>query len=85
VRVFHAGMSGAADLLMQQFLAWVAERPRSYAEAMEAWRSTCPRLSVWEDALDGGLVRLDGQASGPGAGGMRVALTRRGQDRLGSP
>jgi len=78
-------MSGAADLLMRQFLAWVAERPRSYAEAMEAWRSTCPCLSVWEDALDGGLVRLDGQASGPGAGDMRVALTRRGQDRLGSP
>lgn len=83
--MFHAGMSGAADLLMRQFLAWVAERPRSYAEAMEAWRSTCPRLSVWEDALGEGLVRLDGQAGGSGAGGMRVALTPRGRDRLGAP
>ena len=31
--------------LTEQFLAWVADRPRTYAEAMEAWRSTCPRLS----------------------------------------
>lgn len=77
-------MSGAADLLMRQFLAWVAERPRSYAEAMEAWRSSCPRLSVWEDALGDGLVRLDSQAAGCGAGGMRVALTDRGRDRLGA-
>ncbi|MBX6744404.1 MAG: hypothetical protein IRY87_20400 [Acetobacteraceae bacterium] len=77
-------MSGAADLLMRQFLAWVAERPRSYAEAMEAWRSNCPRLSVWEDALDGGLVCLDGQAIGPGTGDMRVVLTPRGRDRLGA-
>ena len=36
--------------LTEQFLAWVADRPRTYAEAMEAWRSSCPRLSIWEDA-----------------------------------
>ncbi|MBX6744466.1 MAG: hypothetical protein IRY87_20740 [Acetobacteraceae bacterium] len=77
-------MSGAADLLMRQFLAWVAERPRSYAEAMEAWRSNCPRLSVWEDALDGGLVCLDGQPGISGTGGMRVVLTPRGRDCLGA-
>jgi hypothetical protein len=48
-----------ASLIMLQFLAWVADRPRTYAETMEAWRSTCPRLSVWEDAIIGGLVRID--------------------------
>jgi hypothetical protein len=42
-----------------QFLEWLAERPRTYAEAMEVWRSHCPRLMVWEDALADGLVRLD--------------------------
>jgi len=36
----------------------VAERPHSYAEAMEAWRTSCPRLSVWEDAMLDGLIRL---------------------------
>ena len=51
---------GPVGALTRQFLAWVAERPRTYAEVMEAWRSTCPRLSVWEDAMIGGLVRLDG-------------------------
>ena len=44
--------------LTEQFLAWVADRPRTYADAMEAWRSTCPRLSIWEDALGDELVRL---------------------------
>jgi hypothetical protein len=29
---------------------WVAARPRPYAEVMEAWRTSCPRLTVWEDA-----------------------------------
>jgi len=41
-----------------EFLSWVASRPRTYAEAMEAWRSNCPRQSVWEDALLDGLVQV---------------------------
>ena len=49
----------AASLIMIQFLSWVAERGRSYTEAMEAWRTSCPRLSVWEDANLDGLVRLE--------------------------
>jgi hypothetical protein len=36
--------------LLLQFLAWVAARPRGYAETMAAWRTYCPRLQVWEDA-----------------------------------
>ena len=35
------------SLLMVEFLDWVAFRPRTYADAMEAWRSSCPRLTVW--------------------------------------
>ena len=48
-----------ARALMLQFLGWVAERPRSRSEVMEAWRSTCPRLTIWEDAIIEGLVRID--------------------------
>ena len=44
-------MSDSPSLIMIQFLSWVADRPRSYAETMDAWRTTCPRLSVWEDAV----------------------------------
>ena len=60
-----------------QFLAWVAARPRSYDETMEAWRTSCPRLSAWEDALDEGLVRVEA-AAGSGYGSGIVRLTPRG-------
>jgi hypothetical protein len=39
-----------------EFLEWVAARPRTYSETMDAWRTSCPRLPVWEDAVDGRLV-----------------------------
>ncbi len=42
-----------------QLLAWLSERPRSYAETIEVWKTSCPRLSVWEDALVDDLVRID--------------------------
>ncbi len=69
-------MSGAVSLIMLQFLAWVADRPRSYVQTMEAWHSTCPRLSVWEDAIIDGLVRLE---NGPD---RAVRLTPRGRAAL---
>jgi hypothetical protein len=69
-------MAEAASLIMLQFLTWVADRPRTYPETMEAWRSTCPRLSVWEDAIIDGLVRIDNGS------GRAVVLTARGQRML---
>jgi hypothetical protein len=56
-----------------ELLAWVAERPRTYAEAMDAWRSHCPRLTAWEDALLAGLIQV---------AGSKVALTALGQTAL---
>ena len=44
--------------LLRDFLEWVADGSRSYAEAMEAWRSSCPRFTIWEDALANGLMAL---------------------------
>ena len=41
-----------------ELLAWISERPRSYAETMEAWTSHCPRLTVWEDAIADRLVAV---------------------------
>ena len=63
-----------------EFLGWLSERERTYAEAMEAWRTSCPRLSVWEDALADGLVRVVG--SGPGPIPAMVSLTPRGSAAL---
>ena len=48
----------AIQPLIRQLLEWAAAQPRTYAEAMEAWRSSCPRLTVWEDALSAGLIKV---------------------------
>lgn len=66
--------------LMAQFLRWLEERPRSYSETMDAWRSNCPRLSAWEDALDEGLIRLE--PARDGAANMQVCVTAKGRARL---
>jgi hypothetical protein len=42
--------------LVLDLLEWVARRPRTYHETMDAWRTSCPRLPVWEDASGRGLV-----------------------------
>jgi hypothetical protein len=71
-------------LLLLQFLAWVADRPRRYGDTMAAWRTSCPRLQVWEDATDGGLVALEPVPAGATQGEARVVLTAAGRAALGA-
>jgi hypothetical protein len=47
------------NCLTLQLLAWVDDRPRTYGETMEAWRTTCPRLTIWEDAVSDGLLLVE--------------------------
>ena len=68
-------MHPAAPALTQQFLAWVEEAPRSYADG-EAWRRSCPHLSIWEDAISDGLVRFE---NGTGMRQSRLILTAQGR------
>ena len=49
-------MFDAVESLIIDLLEWVATRERSYDEVMDAWRTSCPRFPVWEDANDRGLV-----------------------------
>ena len=71
-------MPPQTESLTIALLEWIAQRPRTYAQAMEAWRSTCPRLTIWEDAVDRGYV-----ARQPVAGaGVRVAITEGGKNFL---
>ena len=65
-----------ARALTLQLLEWINDRPRSYGEVLEAWRTSCPRLSIWEDACIAGLV--DSQ---PGPGHI-VVLTAKGRAML---
>jgi hypothetical protein len=68
--------------LIFDLLDWLAIRPRPYSEAMEVWRTSCPRLTIWEDAIDLGYVvrHHHDQAAPPTVfltDGGRAALARR--------
>ncbi|MGH2535300.1 MAG: hypothetical protein ACRDJW_23815 [Thermomicrobiales bacterium] len=68
----------AVGPLTHDVLAWIARTPRSYAETMEAWRSSCPRLTIWEDALADGLFRVE-RADNQRLSECMVVLTPRGR------
>lgn len=62
-----------------ELLEWVSRRPRTYADAMDAWRTTCPRHSSWEDALLDGLIEvIESRDALPSL----VVVTSRGQALL---
>lgn len=42
--------------LILDLLEWLVKQARSYEEVMDAWRTSCPKLPIWEDANDRGLV-----------------------------
>ncbi len=44
------------EALLVDFLSWLAGGERPYGDVMEAWRTSCPRLTVWEDALEAGWI-----------------------------
>ena len=47
------------DSLILDLLEWLARQDRSYPEVRDAWRTSCPKLPVWEDANDCGFVTQD--------------------------
>ncbi len=47
------------EVLVTDLLEWLARQDRSYEETMDAWRTSCPRLPVWEEAGDAGLVCME--------------------------
>jgi hypothetical protein len=49
-------MTDVLTPLILDLLEWIAARPRTYSEVMDAWRTSCPRLAVWEEANDCGFV-----------------------------
>jgi hypothetical protein len=83
----HPKTIDASPRLLLQFLEWVAARPRDYHETMDAWRTSCPRISVWEDALIAGYVAAEDspdRAQGPqrAQNNVRIVLTPAGVDHL---
>ena len=49
--------SDPVDSLVLDLLEWIGAEPRPYGEVLEAWRTSCPRLPVWEEAIDRGLIK----------------------------
>jgi hypothetical protein len=49
-------MRNDLDPLILDLLEWIGREPRSYADVIDAWRTSCPRLTVWEDAIDRGFA-----------------------------
>jgi hypothetical protein len=49
-------MPNHLDPLILDLLEWIEREPRSYAEVIDVWRTSCPRLTVWEDAMDRGFA-----------------------------
>ena len=68
-------MAATLEPLILDFLETLAGRARPYDEVAAAWRTSCPRLTVWEDALDSGYVAR----RAPGGEGWIVELTPAGR------
>ena len=69
-------MAAPIDALILQFLAGGDSQTPTHAEVLDAWQSSCPRLSVWEDCMIQGLVAFDGTRA------RHVVLTEAGRARL---
>ena len=52
-------MFDVVDSLILDLLEWVSARERTYPEVLDAWRTSCPRLLVWEEANDRGLLTTE--------------------------
>lgn len=63
-------MQDATDALVLDLVEWVAREPRLYAEVIDTWRTSCPRLTAWEDAVDRGYVTRR-----PTVEGLRIIVT----------
>jgi hypothetical protein len=71
-------MRNDLDPLILDLLEWIGREPRSYADVIDAWRTSCPRLTVWEDAMDRGFAARE---HAPGREVM-IRLTVEGREFL---
>jgi len=65
------------EQLVFDLVEWVARAPRTHADVMDTWRTSCPRLTIWEDAVERGLVERKNSETG-----AIVVVTARGRDFL---
>jgi hypothetical protein len=71
-------MTETADPLVLDFVEWIAREPRAYSEVVATWKTSCPRLTIWEDAADHGYVARETIAGV----GLFVTVTKDGEKLL---
>jgi hypothetical protein len=49
-------MNDPVEPLVLDLLEWIGSQPRPYREVIDAWRTSCPRLPVWETANERGYL-----------------------------
>jgi hypothetical protein len=49
-------MTDTVENLILDLIEWVERREHTVEETRQAWRTSCPRLPVWEDATDRGFL-----------------------------
>jgi hypothetical protein len=73
-------MTNTVEPLILDLLDWLMVRERTYDEVMDAWRTSCPRLPVWEEANDRGLIsqqRVNGKSVVRATSAAQALLARR--------
>ena len=78
VPAYRQVMSETVDSLILDLLEWIGPGQRPYRETMEAWRTSCPRLPVWEDATDQGFIERQRVPGGPAV----VSVSASGAEHL---
>jgi hypothetical protein len=71
-------MTNAVDALILDLLEWIGPDARPYSEVIEAWRTSCPRLPVWEEANERGFLEQRHEAGR----GTYVSVSARGREHL---
>jgi len=72
-------LSDPIDALILDLLEWIGPQSRAYSEVMEAWRTSCPRLPIWEEANERGFIERHHQQGI----GVFISVTDLGHDFLG--
>jgi len=73
-------MADTVNDLVLDLLEWLGSGPRPYSEVLDAWRTSCPRLPVWEETNDRGFVA---RVNEPGRGQF-VSVSEAGTAHLRS-
>jgi hypothetical protein len=71
-------MADTTDALVLDLVEWIGREPRLYSEVIATWRTSCPRLTIWEDAVDLGYLTRESVAGT----GDRVKVTESGEKLL---